>query len=232
MAFGCLPRSRRRQGSSNDVEIEKEGSGRESTEQEAILKKGTTSRRNAIIVSCFLYLADDGRGITYCSKPNASFWFNPVDILLDELLAGASIALPNEINDILNVLRIASHIMFGFFLGGIILDAILLVTSPIVLYSRWWSLLIGIISGTAAIIVVVAASLSAAISYIFQAALSSQPDLGVSASVGTKMLAFEFTAAGLTVLAAIIHATLGCCCTSRRDMRMGSKAGGKDAQEP
>lgn len=154
-----------------------------------------------------------------------------MQILLDELLAGASIALPNEINDILNILRIASHVMFGFFLGGIILDAILLVTSPIVLYSRWWSLLVGIISGTAAIIVVVAASLSAAISYIFQAALSSQPDLGVSASVGTKMLAFESTAAGLTVLAAIIHATLGCCCTSRRDMRMGRKVGEKDTSE-
>ncbi|KAI1182119.1 SUR7/PalI family-domain-containing protein [Nemania serpens] len=299
MALGFLARSRRHQGSPKDVEIEKEDSGRESTEQQARLKRGTTSRRNAIVVSCFLYLAAivmlilvelgntrgnailgsmyfykldltnvlaksapsglvlqnsiartlglhdyyqvglwnfcEGyrdEGIAYCSKPNASFWFNPVEILLNELLAGASIALPSEINDILNILRIASHIMFGFFLGGVILDAILLVTSPIVLYSRWWSLLIGIISGTAAILVLVAASLSAAISYIFQAALNSQPDLGVSASVGTKMLAFEFTAAGLTVLAAIIHATLGCCCTSRRDMRMGSKAAGKGAPEP
>ncbi|KAI1113062.1 SUR7/PalI family-domain-containing protein [Nemania sp. NC0429] len=298
MASDSLPHSRIHQDLANDVEIEKGGSDRESTKKAARLKRGTTSRRNAIVVSCFLYLAATiflvlvevgntrnntilgsmyffkldltnvlaksapsglelqssiartlglhdyyqvglwnfcegyrDEGITHCSKPDASFWFNPVDIVLDELLAGASIALPSEINDILNILRIASHMMFGFFLGGIILDAILLVTSPIVLYSRWWSLPIGIISGMAAVVVVVAASLGAAISYIFQAALNSQPDLGVSASVGTKMLAFEFTAAGLTVLAAIIHATLGCCCTSRRDIRMGRKARGDDAPE-
>lgn len=31
-----------------------------------------------------------GEGTTYCSHPEALYWFNPVQILLDELLAGAT----------------------------------------------------------------------------------------------------------------------------------------------
>ncbi|KAI3333552.1 SUR7/PalI family-domain-containing protein [Ustulina deusta] len=170
-----------------------------------------------------------GQGITSCSKPNAAFWFNPVKIILDELLSGASIALPSEINDILNILRIAFHIMFGFFLGGLILDGFLLVSSPIVLYSRWWSLPAGILSGIAALVVVVGAILGTVISYVFRAALNSQPDLGVEASIGTRMIAFQWTAAGFNLLAFIIHAGLGCCCTSRRDLRTGRR-GGRVAQ--
>lgn len=33
---------------------------------------------------------DDGSGITYCSTPRKLYWFNPVEILLNELLAGAT----------------------------------------------------------------------------------------------------------------------------------------------
>lgn len=31
-----------------------------------------------------------GEGVTYCSKPETLYWFNPVEILSNELLAGAS----------------------------------------------------------------------------------------------------------------------------------------------
>ncbi|KAI1284006.1 SUR7/PalI family-domain-containing protein [Xylaria sp. FL0933] len=168
---------------------------------------------------------NDGQGITHCSKPNAAFWFNPVKIILDELLSGASIALPSEINDILNILRIAFHVMFGFFLGGLILDGVLLVTSPIVLYSRWWSLPAGLLSGLAATVVIVGAILGTVIAYVFRAALNSQPDLGVEASIGTRMIAFQWTAAGFNLLAFMFHAGLGCCCTSRRDLRTGRRGG-------
>ncbi|KAI0394067.1 SUR7/PalI family-domain-containing protein [Xylariaceae sp. FL0594] len=167
---------------------------------------------------------NDG-GISRCSEPSAYFWFNPVKILLDELLAGASIALPSEANDILNILRIASHVMFAFFLAGIIINAILLVVSWVVLYSRWWSLPIAILSFFSALVTVVAAILGTVMAVVFQAALGSQPELGVEASIGTKMLVFEWIAAASTFIAFLVHASLGCCCTSRRDMRTGRKGG-------
>lgn len=109
------------------------------------------------------------------------------------------------------------------------MDGFLLVSSPIVLYSRWWSLPAGILSGIAALVVVVGAILGTVISYVFRAALNSQPDLGVEASIGTRMIAFQWTAAGFNLLAFIIHAGLGCCCTSRRDLRTGRR-GGRVAQ--
>ena len=32
----------------------------------------------------------NGQGVTYCSKPKTLYWFNPVEILQSELLAGAT----------------------------------------------------------------------------------------------------------------------------------------------
>ncbi|KAI1332683.1 SUR7/PalI family-domain-containing protein [Xylariaceae sp. FL0255] len=162
-------------------------------------------------------------GITDCSKPSSHFWFNPVEILLNELFAGASIALPSEVNEILTILRLVSHIMFGFFLTGLLLNAALVILSPIAVYSRWLSLPFGLLSFLSALVVIVAAGLGTAIAYVFKYALSSQPDLGVDADVGVKMLAFGWIAAGFTLLAFTIHAGLGCCGTSRRDIRKGWK---------
>ncbi|OTB09008.1 hypothetical protein M426DRAFT_316297 [Hypoxylon sp. CI-4A] len=164
-------------------------------------------------------------GITHCSTPTTLYWFNPVDILLSELFAGASIALPSDVNDILNILRIASNIMFGFFLTGLLLDFVLIFLAPIVIYSRWWSLPLGIMSFIATLLILIASALGTAMSLVFKYALTSQTDLNVNADVGVKMFAFMWIATGCTLLAFIIHAGLCCCCTSRRDIRTGRKGG-------
>ncbi|KAL7623272.1 hypothetical protein AAE478_006953 [Parahypoxylon ruwenzoriense] len=164
-------------------------------------------------------------GITYCSTPTTLYWFNPVEILLSELFSGASIALPSQVNDILNILRIASNIMFGFFLTGLVLDFILIFFAPIVLYSRWWSLPFCFFAFLATVLVLIASSLGTAMSLIFKYALTSQTELNVSADVGIKMLVFMWIATALTMLAFIIHAGLGCCCATRRDIRTGRKGG-------
>ncbi|KAI0009832.1 SUR7/PalI family-domain-containing protein [Xylariaceae sp. FL0662B] len=164
-------------------------------------------------------------GITYCSTPTNLYWFNPVEILLNELFAGASIALPSEVNDILNILHIASNIMFGFFLVGLILDFVLMLLCPIVLYSRWWSLPFGFFAFVATLLVLIASALGTAMSLIFKYALTSQTDLNVKADVGVKMFAFMWIATGFTFVAFIINSCLGCYCTSRRDMRTGRKGG-------
>ena len=36
----------------------------------------------------------NGQGVTFCSKPQTLYWFNPVEILRNELLAGASSTSP------------------------------------------------------------------------------------------------------------------------------------------
>ncbi|KAH9892285.1 SUR7/PalI family-domain-containing protein [Xylariomycetidae sp. FL2044] len=296
--IGSFPRTRKRNSASSPSEVDKEPPIPLS-EDKAVLKRGTRTRRNAIIVSCFCYvvavvfliLVEIGNtkgtkvlgdiyffkldlsdifpqsvpttltlqnsiartlglhdfyqvglwnfcegyntdGITHCSKPTTLWWFNPVEILLSELFAGASIALPSEVNDILNILHIASNIMFGFFLAGLLLDFVLIFVTPVVLFSRWWSLPVGAFTFIAFVLVLVASALGTAMSLIFKYALTSQTDLNVSADVGVKMLAFMWIATGFTFLAFLIHAGLGCCCTSRRDIRTGRKGGRRLSQAP
>lgn len=69
-------------------------------------------------VGVWNYCAGYGNEVTECSTPQKLYWFNPVEILLSELLAGASIALPSQITDALDLVRTASRWMFAFFLTG------------------------------------------------------------------------------------------------------------------
>lgn len=78
----------------------------------------------------------NGDGITGCSKPKSLYAFNPVDIILNELLAGASIALPSDIQDPLNLARVASHWMFGLFIAAAVLNFIMIFISPLAVSSR------------------------------------------------------------------------------------------------
>ncbi|KAI5861280.1 SUR7/PalI family-domain-containing protein [Durotheca rogersii] len=291
MAFGSLPRSRKRQAAPSSSDSQK-GSPRRGIDDPVILKRATRVRRGAIAVSCFCYLVAvvllilvevgnthisnvqsdifffkldlsdilpqsaptsltlqnsiartlglhdfyqvglwnfcegyDTDGITYCSTPTALYWFNPVEILMGELFSGASIALPSQVNDILTILRIASNIMFGFFLTSLVLNFVLMFVAPVVLYSRWWSLPFSFFAMLSTLLVLVASILGTAMSLIFKFALTSQTDLNVNAEVGTKMFAFMWLATAFTMLAFIIHAGLGCCCATRRDVRTGLKGG-------
>ncbi|KAI1649082.1 SUR7/PalI family-domain-containing protein [Daldinia loculata] len=165
----------------------------------------------------------DTDGITYCSTPTTLYWFNPVEILLGELFAGASIALPSQVNEILNILRIASNIMFGFFLTGLLLNFVLMCLAPVVVFSRWWSGPLGFLALLSTLLVLIASALGTAMSLIFKYALTSQTDLNVKADVGIKMIAFMWIATGFTLISFIIHAGLCCCCTSRRDIRTGRR---------
>lgn len=163
-------------------------------------------------------------GITFCSKPKNLYWFNPVEIVKSELFSGASIALPNEVNSILGLIRIASNIMFGFFLTGLILNFVLIFAAPIVLYSKWWSLPVALVAGFSSLMVSTATCIGTTMSLIFKYVLTSQVELNIVADIGVNMFAFMWIATAFTGLSFIIHAGLGCCCTSRRDIRTGRKS--------
>jgi hypothetical protein len=163
------------------------------------------------------------QGITYCSKPKSLFWWNPVETITGELLAGATIALPSEVVTILTVLRITSQIMFGFFLTGCILTFLFIFMTPLVVKSRWWSLPFAFASFIITILVLAASIIGSVISFVFKYAAEAQQDLNISASVGTRMFVFMWIATGCALVAFIIHAGLGCCCTSRRDITIGRR---------
>lgn len=100
----------------------------------------------------------DDTGITHCSRPKTLYAFDPVKILLNELLAGATsmppppvssllstkrqtyansaVALPAEISDALRIARTASHWMFGLFLSATVLCFVAIFLSPLAVSSR------------------------------------------------------------------------------------------------
>ncbi|KAJ5151897.1 hypothetical protein N7492_010192 [Penicillium capsulatum] len=78
----------------------------------------------------------NGEGITYCSKPVALYAFNPVKIIVNELLAGASVGLPTDIKKPLDLARLASHWMFGLFIAAAVLNFVMIFASPFAVSSR------------------------------------------------------------------------------------------------
>jgi hypothetical protein len=168
-------------------------------------------------------------GITRCSNPKTLYWFNPVQIILDELLSGATVALPNEINDILRLIRIASHLMFGCFLTGVCMNFVSIFITPLAIYSRWWSLPVAIWTFIAALLTTVGTVIATVMFIIFRNVITSQAGLNIGAEVGTTMFAFMWTATAFTIFGFVIHIGLCCCCASRRDVRTGRKRGSKAA---
>ncbi len=171
----------------------------------------------------------NNEGITHCSTPTALYWFNPVETLLNELLSGATIALPAEINNILKLIRIASHLMFGFFLTGICMNFVNIFITPVALYSRWWSLPLTIWTFIAALLTTAAAIIGTVMAIIFRNVATSQTELNIGASIGENMFAFMWIGAAFSIFGFLIHLCLSCCGASRRDVKTGRRKGRKSA---
>lgn len=154
----------------------------------------------------------DDEGIVYCSPPKRAYWFNPVEVLMDELLAGAKIALPGEVLTILKLLRIGSQTMFGLFIAGIVLSFIMIFAPFLVFRTRRWFFLVVTVSILTAICVVGGTILATVFSLVAKYALTMQSELNISADVSPLMLASTWIAAALTFTAFILHSAVGCCC--------------------
>lgn len=170
-----------------------------------------------------LSLIESFRGVTYCSNPKQWYWFNPVEILVSELLAGAQIALPAEAVTVLNLLKIGSRIMYGCFMAGIVVNFVLIPLSLLVIRTRWWSLPLSLLSAIAGVLVTLAAVIATVISIAAKVALTAQDQLNIRANIGYKMFAFIWIAAIFTDLAFLLHAAMGCCCKPDRQAQTSSQ---------
>jgi len=172
----------------------------------------------------------DNEGITDCSNPKLLYWFNPVEILLNELLAGASIALPQEAIDALDLVKLASRWMFAFFLAGACLSFLCIFFAPMGFSSKpRWShrrkriflrqLPITILTLLAALCTIAATVIATVMFIIFKNALSSQTAVNIEGRLGTQMFAFMWIAAGATLIGFLmqIGTCCGiCCCSGKR----------------
>lgn len=170
-------------------------------------------------------------GVTYCSPPETLYWFNPVAILSSELLAGASINLPSDINDILDLIKIVSRVMFGFFLTSACLSFVLIFLMPVSILSRWWTLPIAILTFINALLCTVASVIATVMFVIFRNTISSVSELNIHGNIGSFLFGFMWTASSFAIFAWMVQTGLCCCCASRRDVKTGRKRGSDKAYQ-
>lgn len=178
-----------------------------------------------------------GQGITHCSPTQTLYWFNPVEIILSELLAGASITLPSEVIDVLDLVRLASFWMFSCFLVGTVLTFLCIFLAPLGYskHPRWEhrakrifirQLPITVLA-FAALLFTAAGCLIATIMFvIFRNKFSGAADLNIKAHLGVPMMAFMWIATGMNLIGFLMQVGTCCgvcCCTGRnRDMKRRS----------
>ncbi|KAF2101077.1 hypothetical protein NA57DRAFT_36560 [Rhizodiscina lignyota] len=174
-------------------------------------------------VGLWNYCEGYGSSVTDCSKPKTLYWFNPVEILLNELLAGATIALPGTLVHYLHIVETVSKWMFALFLTGACFSTVLTFILPLSLYSRWAAVPISILTLLNAVFVTVATAMATAMFVIIKIEVQKEQTLNIHADIGDKMFVFMWIASGFSILACIVQFSLCCCCTSRRDIKTGRK---------
>jgi len=179
----------------------------------------------------------DDEGITHCSPAKSLYWFDPVEVIASELLAGASISLPSNINSALKLIRTASRWMFGLYITGTVLTFVCIFLAPIAVSSQprsyhrgrrvfLRSIPLMVLSFLAALTVAVASVIATVMFFIFRNVLTSQSDLNIGAEVGKPMLAFMWTATGFALIGFFWQFGTCCavCCCSGKNKKTATKS--------
>lgn len=181
-------------------------------------------------VGLWSYCEGYGNGITGCSKPQTLYWFNPVEIILNQLLAGATIALPANIISALSLVRTASHWMFALFLTGACTCFVSVFLTPLSVYTRWATFPIAIFAFLSALTTTAASIIATVMFIIFSQVIhSAEGEVNIVPEIGIKMFAFMWVASACAIVGWLVQLGLCCCCASRRDVRLGKKTGRANA---
>jgi len=164
--------------------------------------------------------------VTFCSKPAALYWFDPVSIFSNELFSGQSVVIPSSIQNDFNKVETASHWMFAMYLVGVILVFLEVLIGFTTLCTRVGSVITTIVSFLAFLFVAAATVVAQVMFAIYRNAINNSiTQFNVQASLGTTMFAFGW-AATAAAAAAFIGFLFGICCgtgESRRWRRRGEK---------
>lgn len=163
----------------------------------------------------------ENQGITYCSPRQTAYWFNPVEIIMSELLVGASIALPTEVVSILHIVHTVSIWMFACFMVGAVLTFLCIFIAPLEFSKkpRWQhkakrvflrSLPILLLRFGALLFTAAGAILATVMFLIFRNTFDGAAEFNIQAQLGPEMLGFEWTAVGLNLLGFLM--SIGTCC--------------------
>ncbi len=183
---------------------------------------------------------DNSINYTYCGKPKFFYYFNPVEILEDDIdnstlastltdLTGSDISvssimndlginLPDNIESYMHTLKIVMRVIFICYIIGIVLTAISLILGIMAACSNAVNVFVAMIVFLATIALVIAMAGSTGVYiYIRNVFNDNASDYGITADISRKYLGLAWGAVGGSILA-LFFWTLGicCCCCGRR----------------
>ena len=134
--------------------------------------------------------------------------------------------------DYLNVIRTSSRVMFVCFFASTFSSFLSIFLCPLAVYSKLVSIPVIIFTLASALCTTIGACISTALWTIFRKTVATYAaDINVVPTVGMRMMAFVWIAAGCALFAAVGQIGMLCCGTSRRDIKTGRRVGRKQRTE-
>jgi len=151
------------------------------------------------------------------------YTFDPTQIFSKELDAGQLVDIPPSIQDNLNKLHTATQWMFAMYIVGVVLAFLTILIGLTALFTRYGSVVSTIVSFLAFLFILAATLVAQIMFVIYRNVINGTIiELNVSASLGTTMFAFSWTASA-AALVAFFGFCFGICCGTGRRGHYGAK---------
>ncbi|RPB19381.1 hypothetical protein L211DRAFT_749162, partial [Terfezia boudieri ATCC MYA-4762] len=151
------------------------------------------------------------KGVTWCAKPRNWYWFDPVEIITQQLLKGAKIALPKNIEKPLELAQGASYWMFVSWIVGAVFTLLSVCGGWVAIYARWAAGCTGAVVGVAMGCTTIGAAMATTIYSLFRSTFEKAPGVTVSGILGEEMFIYMWMAAGFNMAAFVLHCGMCCC---------------------
>lgn len=210
-------------------------SGSESIDVESIAKSlGLRDfYQNSLWGYCEGY-GSSGTNVTFCSKPQANYAFDPTEIFSSELVAGENITIPTSVEDQLDKVKTATRWMFALYLSGISVVFTTFLVGLTTLCSRRGS----VCATCTACLSFTCVGIATVIAQVMFSAYANVindtvKDFNVTASLGKTMFILSWGATAAALLA-FVGFMFGICCGegAPRYTRVGRGIQGDKPMEP
>ncbi|KAL2822731.1 SUR7/PalI family-domain-containing protein [Aspergillus cavernicola] len=160
-------------------------------------------------------ITNDKYHVSNCSSPKAEFWFNPVDVWNLATL-GLENALPDDVDNALNVYKNVSKWMFVAYVIAFAATALELLLGITAIFSRWGSCVTTLIAIAAFLFTAAASATSTAMFAVVTGVFNDQiKPYGIEGSMGRNIYAATWLATAFSLAAALFWAISSCCCSGR-----------------
>ncbi|TQB76253.1 hypothetical protein MPDQ_000560 [Monascus purpureus] len=155
---------------------------------------------------------------TFCSKPKADFWFNPIEVWQLSNITGADESeledlLPSDLHKDMNAYRAASKYVFIAFCIAFAATILELFAGIFAVCSRWGSCVTYILGGIAGLFLISAVIVATVLTSIVTHAIQENvQDYGITATFGTHFQVVAWLAVAFHLLADTFWMFSICCC--------------------